>query len=133
MGVTIEEASKHIVVVTFTGDSSDEEIERYLSSMTTEILGRPERTVTILDASAGSRPSVAHGRLQMRWLDVHHDELRRFSLGTAFVVPSLLARSALRAIFWLKPMSQPHVVCKTLEEALRWADERVRIAFPLTG
>ena len=60
------------------------------------------------------------------WLNTCRPMLDECLVGVAFVMPSVLVRGALTAIFWLSRLSAPHVVYKDLDDALGWALELAR-------
>jgi hypothetical protein len=128
MPITIDERRRPIVLVTFVGTATDAEFDQYLRDMTEQILGRRQQTVTILDATRSDNTSAAQRKKQAEWLATHKDDLRRYSLGTAFVIKSAMVRGALTAIFWLQPMDRPHTIVATLDEAEGWAAVKLREA-----
>ncbi len=128
MPITIDERRRPIVLVTFVGAPTDAEFDRYLEDMTEQILARRQQTVTILEATRSDSTSAAQRKKQADWLAKHRDDLRRYSLGTAFVIKSAMVRGVLTAIFWLQPMDRPHTIVATLEEAEGWAAVKLREA-----
>ena len=54
--------------------------------------------------------------------------LKDNALGVALVISSPVVRGMLKAILWMQPMPQPHVVCATVEEGLAWLRARCRDA-----
>jgi hypothetical protein len=128
MPIQIDESQRPIVVVTFSGTASDTEFDAYLDAMSKRVLGRRERTVTILDATLSDQTPAGQRKRQAQWLERHADDLARYSLGTAFVIKSALVRGALTAIFWIQPIQGAHVVVGTLPEAETWARARLHDA-----
>jgi hypothetical protein len=49
-------------------------------------------------------------------------------VGTAFIAPSMVTRTLLKAVLALSPLASPHAVCKTEAEALAWAHEQLQKA-----
>ena len=96
--------------------------------MTEQILARRQQTVTILDTTRSDSTSAAQRKKQADWLAKHKEDLRRYSLGTAFVIKSAMVRGVLTAIFWLQPMDRPHTIVATLSEAEGWAALKLREA-----
>ena len=117
-----------LITVTFVGLATEAEFDEYLDEMTRMILERKEKTVTILDARASGRAPATPRKKQADWLKQHERELRRYSLGTAFVIDSPLVRGVLTAIFWVQPMATAYAIVGTLEEAERWAMARLQEA-----
>jgi hypothetical protein len=121
--------SRHpLIVVTFDGLASEREFDDYLAKMTTEVLERKQRSVTILDARTSGRAPASQRKKQAEWLKKHDALLRQYSLGSAFVITSPLVRGVLTAIFWLQPMATAYTVVGSLGEAETWAAARLREA-----
>ena len=116
-----------IVVVRFSGPISEPEFDMYLASMT-QIISRSEPTLTILDARRAIRSPPSQRKKQAEWIKTHADQLRRYSLGTAFVLTSPLVRGVLTAILWLQPLPSDYVVVATMAEAEDWAAGKLRAA-----
>jgi hypothetical protein len=123
MPIAIDDTRRPLIVVTFVGSATDAEFDAYLDAMATSVLARRERTVTLLDATRSDATPAAQRRRQAEWLKTHDAELRRYSLGTAFVIRSPIVRGVLTAILWIQPMSVPYTVVATRNEGEAWAAE----------
>lgn len=122
--IEFDERRWPLVRVTFRGTAADDVFDAYLARMSA-LVRRGERIATVLDARrAGGTPAVQR-RKQAAWQAHHADELRKNVVGTAFVIDLPIIRGVLTAILWLSPLPQPHVVVATLDEADRWALERL--------
>lgn len=111
-----------VVVVTFVGESTDDEFDGYLSRMSGEIERASGPVATILDGSrAGATPAKQREK-QARWLRQNAGLLRRKSAGTAFVITSPIIRGVLTAIFWIERPSHEYTIVETLPEARRWVN-----------
>jgi hypothetical protein len=124
---TIDTARHPIILVTFSGYVSEPEFDAYLASMT-KVISRPEKTVTIYDARYAIRNPASQRRKQADWLKQHEEQLRQYSLGTAFVITSPFVRGVLTAILWLQPMVSDYVVVGRMDEAEAWAAKKLRAA-----
>ncbi len=124
----LDVSRRPLITVTFDGLATDAEFDAYLDQMTEMVLARKERTVTILDARASGRAPATQRKKQADWLKEHDADLRRYSLGTAFVITSPLVRGVLTAILWVQPMATAHVVVASMDAAERWAAEQLRSA-----
>jgi hypothetical protein len=133
-GIHVDVSRAPIVVVRFERSWTEGEFDAYLEAMETAVLSRREPTVTILDARDAMATPATQRRKQAAWLQKNEAVLRRYSLGTAFVITSPVVRGILTAILWIQPMPAPHVVVATPPEAERWAtarlDERRAISPP---
>ncbi len=125
MGYQIDVSRHPLVVITFVGATSEDDFDRYLEEMQRLVLSRRERNVTIIDGSRSERTTPLQRRKQADWMRTNDDMLRRYSLGTAFVISSPVVRGVLTAILWVSPMSAPHTVVATYEEAERWANAQL--------
>jgi hypothetical protein len=122
---TIDLSRYPLVVVRYSGLATDAEFDEYLESMTRLILGRKQKTVTILDARQSDRTPATQRKKQAAWLKTHENMLRQYSLGTAFVITSPLVRGVLTAIFWLQPLPTDHTVVGSMVDAEEWAKAKL--------
>jgi hypothetical protein len=123
----IDASQLPIVVVRFNGYISDPEFDVYLATMT-GLLTRNSKMVAILDARAAIRNPPSQRQKQADWIRANEELLRQHSLGTAFVLTSPLVRGVMNAILWLQPLPTEYTVVGTLEEAERWAEDRLQSA-----
>jgi hypothetical protein len=128
MPIEIDETRRPIVLVRFIGTATDAEFDAYLVAMTDQVLARRQPTVTILDATRSTTTNAAQRKRQASWLADNAEGLRRYSLGTAFVIRSAAVRGVLTAIFWLQPLDRPYTIVASLGEAEVWAREKLREA-----
>jgi hypothetical protein len=136
MGVIrIDDSRFPLVLVTFQGPATDDEFDAYLGGMSRILEGR-KRNVTILDARLAASPPAKQRAKQADWLKTNRVLLQQYSCGSVFIIKSTMIRGALTAILWIAPMSVPHAVVSTLEEAERWALGRLReegVSLPSSG
>jgi len=113
-----------LVVVTFNGTATDAEFSDYLARMS-ELVSRKQKNVTVFDArSSGVVPAIQRKR-QADWIAANRQGLKEYSCGSAFVISSAVVRGALTAILWLQPIPVSHIVLGSVEEAERWAMQRL--------
>lgn len=123
--IEIDDARWPLLVVRFTGTSTDAEFDGYLARLGSFVARRQDFAL-ILDASrAGATPPL-HRKKQAEFMAREEVRLRKHSAGTAFVITSALVRGALTAIFWLQPMPSEHTIASTYEEAEQWAVQQLR-------
>jgi hypothetical protein len=125
-----------LVVFRFSHEVTLSQLEAYLARQE-EMLLRRERSASLVIVESLRMWEPAVVKRQAAWIKEHHDELRRASIGVALVMTSPLARGILKAVLWMQPMPQPHKVCSSVEEALRWvagrfADARMKVEVPAT-
>lgn len=124
MPIRIDLRRMPLVVVTWEGTCTDDEVEQYLTMMT-EVVMRPDRRAVIYDASKAMLPSATQRRMQGVWLKEHESRIRYKTVGTAFVINSSIIRGGLTAVFWIQGLATQQLVCATLPEALSWAQQRL--------
>ncbi len=116
-----------IFMVVHEGQLTDQEFADYLAETERSLYGPESRKrVLIQDARNAGQSPPTQRKMQAEWLKKHEARLRNIALGTAFVIDSALVRGILTAILWLQPLPMPHEVCGTIEEALDWADKRLK-------
>lgn len=120
MPYRLDDTRHPLVVVTFEGQLTDDEMTKYLEDMETRVLGRRMPYAVVVDATRSRGIDARQRRIQADWLRRHEAEIRRFNRGTAFVITSPIVRGALTAIFWIQPLPSPHVVVSTFDQAEAW-------------
>jgi len=123
--ITIDDAERPLIAVSFVGTWTDDEFRSYLREMTDRVVLPRTPTVTLLDAGLTLAVTARQRQMQAEWLREHRDVLRAFSLGTAFVIRSPVVRGVLTAILWVQPLEAPHVVVATRDEGLDWCRSRI--------
>ncbi|MCH9689014.1 MAG: hypothetical protein K0V04_46705 [Deltaproteobacteria bacterium] len=80
--------------------------------------------ITQLDAPMMTSQVV---RLRARFIAEHRQMLADNCMAGAYVLPSAVARGALKAVSWLQPLPFPHSVFDTEQDAEPWARKRLAI------
>ena len=104
--------------------TTDENLRAYLDEQTEiwrRFATRRQKLIFVVDCSLGTSLNATQREMYAQWLNEARPLLDACLVGVAFVMTSALVRGALTAIFWLARLSAPHVVRKTLPEALEWA------------
>jgi hypothetical protein len=126
--ITFDDSLWPLLNVKFTGANSNEEFEGYLSKMS-EFLARQQHLITIFDSSeATASPSMEQRQRQVEWLTQNEEQLRQWSLGSAFVIKSPVIRLAMNVIYTLKQPPSPYTVTGDVQAARIWAADRFRDA-----
>ena len=113
-----------ILLSTQIEDTTDENLRQYLDEQTLlfEQLARDQiRCISVIDCSFGTSVTAVQRAMYADWMKASKPLLDACLVGTAYVMPSVLVRGALTAIFWLTRLSTPHAVHRELDEGLRWA------------
>jgi hypothetical protein len=114
-------AEHPVVKVTFTGHTAnDENFSQYLKDL--------ERAYThelpialIFDATQASLPAFKYQQWQAQWLKDYEEMMKKHCAGTAYIIPNMVIRNLLKAIFALQAQPVPYKIFPRLDEARRWA------------
>jgi hypothetical protein len=121
----VDESRWPIVVYTLEGVLDDAELEGYVEHGR-RTLARGEPYVVVIDGSRVG-PVSAYGRFRgVQFSKENNDKLRTLCKGSAIVITSPLLRFIAMTMWVIAPMPMPYAVCATLEEALEWAQARLK-------
>ena len=125
--ITIDRSEFPILIVRYRGAPTTDEFGQYLDRLSA-VYREGNRFAMIFDSSDAESPPATQRKMQADWILKHERLIHTLNVGTAFVVPSVVLRGALTAIFWLQPLPCPHFVCAELNEARRWTRARLDAA-----
>ena len=124
---TIDSSKFPVINVIFTGNEATEEnFTQYLIELK-EIYLKEEKIALIFDASNAIIPGIAYQKMQAKWLKVNKELMIKYCLGTAYIIPSLLIRNVLKAIFIIQKQPVDYTVCKNETDANYWVDNKFKI------
>lgn len=123
--VSFDDSLWPLMVVKFDGETSDAEFDVYLKRMS-EYLNRQEKYVCLYDTTAMKSSPMNHRQMQVEWLQRNDAPLRKWMLGTGFVITSPLMRLAMNVISTLNRPPCPSTNVATMDQALSWAADRFR-------
>lgn len=113
-----------LVVVRFTGEAStDVNFARYLDQVR-QAYDEGGRLGILFDASSATMPAYAHIRMQADWLEQHKDLMQKQCVGTAYVLPNKMVRTALQMIFALQKQPVPYALFAAEHDATKWLNEK---------
>lgn len=107
-------------VVHFHGPLTASEFDEFLVR-TAECYERRERYITVIDTSRGGMLSLEQRQRMAAFMRANDHHIRRYMLGSVFVITAPLVRLVLSTIFYLKPMPTAYVVTPSLMTAVDWA------------
>jgi hypothetical protein len=125
--ISIEDRYWPLVLFRFSGKVTLEELNVYLKRQD-EFMLRNQKTGSLVLTDNLKMWDTPVLRRQAEWIKQNLDALSRFSVGAALVINSPIVRGMLRAILWIQPMPQPHLVCSSPDEGLRWLRARFMAA-----
>jgi hypothetical protein len=116
-----------LVIARFSPALTDREMEQYLEAHG-KLNQRGLPYLLLIDTSATTKAAWADTTATLKaisqWTNDHHEALKRFNMGTACVIPSLLIRSFMKTISWIRPMPAPTATFDSLEPAMAWLKKR---------
>ena len=115
-----------LVVLTYAGSPTKEEMADHLREIEVEVLDRRMPFAQVVDQRNGRSPDA----VQRAMIAAHQNQrsfaYASFCLGEAYVATRRMSR-AMQGVFWLTKLPYPYVLVETLEEAIAWAKERLRL------
>jgi hypothetical protein len=121
--IVIDDRHWPLVLYRFSGSVSLSELDDYLRRQDA-MLARKQLTGSIVLTGNVKMWELPVLRRQADWIKANADLLRRYSVGVAMVIQSPLVRGMLKALLWMQPMPQPHILCSDAAEGLRWLRAR---------
>lgn len=116
----IDEAQFPIIKVTFTGESADtENFPLYLSEVK-QTYDHQKNLAIIFDASNAVLPALSFQQMQAKWLKVNTQLMKDFCAGTAYIIPNIIIRNVLKAIFSFHSQPVPYIICEDSIKAEAW-------------
>jgi hypothetical protein len=124
---TIEASLWPLLVVKLGRDTTEQELEAYLSEREA-YLARAQPHVVVIDTRAVHLPVPRLRQRYAEWLGQHERALRQWTLGTAYVIDSPAVRMMMSVIRHFARVATPFVVTSTLPPSAAWAAERLHEA-----
>jgi hypothetical protein len=121
--IEVDDSHWPLVLFRFSGQVSMAELEAYLARQD-QLLGRQQMTGSLVLTDNLKMWETAVLRRQADWIKHNVESLRRYSVGAALIIHSPIVRGMLKAILWIQPMPQPHVVTDSVDQALAWLRSR---------
>jgi hypothetical protein len=124
MAIEIDLSQEPVVFTKFDGEQTLEELERYISKMEAVFArNQPYFSVTWLKRYARSPEQI---RRIATWFKDRERVIRELCIATAIISTSAAFRFALSAVFLIKPMMGPYLVCATFDETMAFGRTEFR-------
>jgi hypothetical protein len=121
----IDEAQFPIIKVTFTGESADtENFPLYLSEVK-QTYDHQKNLAIIFDASNAVLPALSFQKMQAKWLKDNTQLMKDFCAGTAYILPNIIIRNVLKAIFSFQIQPVPYIICEDASTAEEWINKQL--------
>ena len=116
-----------IITVIFTGNQATKDnFPCYLDELTS-IYDERKKVVIIFDATNAVVPAVKYQKLQAYWLKKNRELMLNYCLGTVYIVPNILIRFVLKAIFTFQRQPIDYVIYSNAEEAFKYAKSKTML------
>jgi len=126
--ITVEERGQ-LLITTYYGAATDAQYRAHLEEMDalveSNLRDSSRRWAVIVDASRWLKSTARQRQMHAEWMKRHEEVMRGRTAGIAFVIESALVRGGLTAVLWLAPLPCPHVVVKTLDDAIVWCEQKL--------
>jgi len=121
--IDIDDRYWPLVLFRFSGDVSLPQLNEYLKRQEQMIERRQMMGSLVLtdNLKLWDTPVL---RRQAEWIKTNVEQLRRYSVGAALIIGSPVVRGMLKAVLWIQPMPQPHLVTANVDDALAWLRAR---------
>ena len=116
-----------IITVVFTGNQATKDnFPAYLAELTS-IYDDRKKVVIIFDATNAVVPAVKYQKLQAYWLKKNRELMLDYCLGTVYIVPNILIRFVLKAIFTFQRQPVEYVIYSNAQEAIKYAKSKTML------
>ena len=117
-----------MVTVKFTGNAANQDnFSTYLAELK-EIYAKKQKLAILFDASLAVFPGITYQKQQALWLKENEDLMKEYCLGTAYVIPNLIIRNVLKAIFKFQKQPIPYYVSSEISEAEDWINSKIGVS-----
>jgi hypothetical protein len=114
-----------LVVLTYAGSPTKIELAEHLREIESKVLGRRKPFAQVIDQRNGRIPDASQRAMIAAHQNQQSFAYAMFCLGEAYVATTSVRR-AMQGVFWVAKLPYPHVFVETLQEAIAWAEDRVR-------
>ncbi len=122
---TVSNDKKSVVAVVFTGESAtDENFSLFLDEVK-QSYDYKNKIALIFDATNAVVPAFKYQKMQATWLKENEQMMIDYCAGTAYIIPNIVIRGVLKAIFTLQKQPAPYLVCSNATEAQNWVQKQL--------
>lgn len=116
-----------IIKVVFTGEAATaENFPVYLDEVKQNYASEQPIAI-IFDATEAVFPGITYQKMQAQWLKDNEQLMKDFCKGTAYVIPNLIIRKVLSAIFTFQKQPVAYWVGSNYTEAVDWAKTQLEM------
>lgn len=114
-----------IIEVTFTGENATDDNFTLFLEEVKKSYDNQNKIALIFDATHAIVPAYKYQKMQADWLKDNSQMIKEFCAGTAYIIPNIIIRTVLKAIFTLQNQPAPYVVSSTFKEGEDWIKAQV--------
>ena len=115
-----------IVKVVFTGEAADATNFPFYLEEVKQAYDHKNKLSIIFDATNAVFPGIAFQKMQAQWLNDNNEMMKNFCVGTAYIIPNIIIRNVLKAIFAFQSQPVPYLVCENSAQAEQWVSEQLQ-------
>lgn len=121
----VDSSTNPIIKVAFTGEHANDDNFPFYMQEVKDVYEQKQKVAIIFDASNAVLPAIKYQKMQGDWLKENEQLMKDYCLGTAYIIPNLIIRNVLKAIFTFQKQPVDYLVCKTMNEAEFWTKEQL--------
>lgn len=121
----IDDVQFPIIRVTFTGESADSENFPFYLSEVKQTYDHKKNLAIIFDATDAVLPALSFQQMQAQWLKDNTQLMKDFCAGTAYIIPNIIIRNVLKAIFSFQSQPVPYIICAETTKAEEWVSKQL--------
>ncbi len=122
---TVDSSNEPIIKVIFTGEHANDDNFTFYMQEVKDVYEQQKKVVIIFDASNAVMPAIKYQKMQGDWLKENEQLMKDYCLGTAYIIPNIIIRNVLKAIFTFQKQPVDYLVCKNTDEAVFWVNEKL--------
>ena len=123
---TIDSSNHPIINVTFTGEQATDDNFPFYMQEVKAVYELQKKVAIVFDATNAVFPAMKYQKMQADWLKENEQLMKDFCLGTAYIIPNLVIRNVLKAIFAFQKQQVEYLVCKNRTDAQIWINEKIK-------
>jgi hypothetical protein len=122
----IDSSNHPTIKVIFTGNQANDDNFPFYMQEVKDVYEQKQNVAIIFDATNAVLPAIKYQKMQADWLKENEQLMRDYCLGTAYIIPNIIIRNVLKAIFTFQKQPVDYVVCKNLEDAKIWVSGKLQ-------
>ena len=121
----IDSSNHPNIKVVFTGEQANDDNFLFYMQEVKAVYEQKQKVAIIFDASNAVMPAIKYQKMQGDWLKENEQLMKDYCLGTAYIIPNLIIRNVLKAIFTFQKQPVEYLVCKNIEDANIWVKNKL--------